>query len=111
MLYEEVVIETVIAAGVVVQSRDFRGVCLVERGHASVEGVQVHPAGDQVVHVGAALRNDKQCGRGEEDVVVHQERPVIHLDEHVLIAVVVEEVADARGPWAIQSSQSPRHVR
>jgi len=51
------------------------------------------PAGHHVVRERAALRPVPKADGRQEDVVVHQEGPVIHLHEQVVRAVVVAKVA------------------
>ena len=54
-------------------------------------------SGHEIVRVGAALGHVEQRRWGEEDVVVHDKRPVVDLDEQVLGDIVVEQVLrDAR---------------
>ena len=83
MLNDQIIVETVITAWVVMQSRDFGGVCLVEGGHAAVEGELADFPCDEIMDVCTTLGHGGQCDGREENVVVYHERAVIHLDEQV----------------------------
>ena len=75
---------------------------------AGVIRVRHQRPGEQIVDKGDALRAAVQRMRREKDVVVHQNRPVIHLDEQVATQLSWKRFCETRAPWAIQSSQSPQ---
>ena len=91
--HEEVVVEAIVAALDGAQARDGRGMGgVVGRLPGRLLGAG-DLAREQVVRVGATFGHVQQACRGKEQVVVHQERPVVHFDEQVLPGVVVKEVA------------------
>src|SRR6516162_6010392 len=71
---------------------------LMKRRLTSVEVVLVHAAGDEIMNVGTALRDRQQRLGRKEDIIIHQERPVIHLNEQILVTVIVQHVSSDSRP-------------
>ena len=94
---EDVIIETVVPAADVRQTGQGGGVRLMVGGAAAEFRPAVDSPRHQFVRIGAALRPIPQVDGRQEQVVVHQERPVIHFDEQVVRAVVVTQVAGDAG--------------
>ena len=76
----------------------------LEVGSLALFRASRNPPGDQVVRIGTALRPIPQEGVREEQVVIDQERTVVHLHEEVSL-VVVQEVA--RDPRALRHPVEP----
>ena len=95
--YKNVVMETVVASHDTTQTSERCCVSLVVRRGAPGLGPAHDSSGHEVVGIGAPLRDVAQAQLGQKEIVVHQKRPVIHLDEEVVRAVVVEEVAGDAG--------------
>ena len=99
---EDVVIETIVPSADVGQTGQGGGVRLMVGGAAAEFRPAVDSPRHQIVRIGAALRPIPQVDGRQEQVVVRQERPVIHLDEQVVGAVVVTQAAADAGPLAVE---------
>lgn len=54
---------------------------------------QIDAATEKIVNIRASLGDDVLRDLREEEIVVHDERPVIDLNKQILALVVVEEIS------------------
>ena len=103
--HEEIVVIAVVAAFDADEAGDGSAVRGMKGRVAGWLGPVGDLAGKQIVHVSPALGHVQQVARGEEQVVIHQKWPMVHLDEQVVAGIVMEEVP--RYPGALRHPVQP----
>ena len=104
---KKVVIETVVApfdAGKTCQRRRMRS---MERRLAAAGGPRDLPV-EEIVCVGPALGPVRKACGGQEQIIVHEEWPVVYFDEQIVVVVVIEV---PRNPRALRHPVQPGSQR